>query len=371
VGGPVRDLIISNCKILVAGQDLDIAVEKEYQAVGEDLAQKLKAKIIRYQQFMTMTLQLKDLTHIDIAQTREEVYSKPAVLPRVFPATITEDLKRRDFTINAMAMEIKSKPPYAVIDPFEGRKDLSNKIIRVLHECSFIDDPTRIFRAIRFAIRFRFKIEPETELLMKTAIKQGYLNLLSGERILYELKLIMNEKQSVAILYQLQNYRIISKLFNIKLPKRFFLEQELIHQSYLKLIHFFSYLPESIWSKYPLTKETAATILALNKFPTMRTKLVKAPKPSEIYKTLKPIPASALEIVSILEKSAIKEKIDVYLVKYSKVKTFVSGKTLKQLQIPSGKIYSQILTGLLYQKLDGKIKTKKQELNYIENFKEK
>lgn len=365
VGGPVRDMIMSKKKSLIIGQDLDIAVENNFSEIGESLAKELNAKIIRYPQFMTMTIELKDSSHIDIAQTREEIYHKPAVLPRVLPALIDIDLNRRDFTINAIAMEIKSKPPYPIIDPFNGRKDLKEKKIRVLHQQSFVDDPTRIFRAIRFATRLGFKIEPKTEALMRSAIKHGYLKLLSGERILYELKLIMNEKKSIDILKSLQSCNIISNLFNVKLPKKFFIEQKNLADGNLKLIHFFSIIPESLWSKYPLLKDIVGSAKHLKEFPKYRNKLAKAIKPNQIYKILKAFDKPALEVLKYTEKEPIRIKVKNYLNKYSKVKIFTTGDMLKSLNIKPGPCYAKIMNELLYQKLDKKIKNKNDEMDYL------
>jgi tRNA nucleotidyltransferase (CCA-adding enzyme) len=365
VGGPVRDMIMAKKKLLIIGQDLDIAVENNFPEIGDSLAKELDAKIIRYPQFMTMTLGLKDSSHIDIAQTREEIYYKPAVLPRVLPALIDIDLKRRDFTINAIAMEIKSKPPYPIIDPFNGQKDLEEKKIRVLHQQSFVDDPTRIFRAIRFAIRLGFKIEPKTEALMKFAIKRGYLKLLSGERILYELKLIMNEKKSIDILKSLQSYNIISNLFCVKLIKKFFIEQKNLPNGNLKLIHLISVIPESLWSKYPLLRDAVMSARCLKEFPKYRDKLAKAKRASEIYKILKVFNKLALEILKYTEKESIRIKIKNYLNKYSKVKIFTTGDMLKSLNIKPGPRYANIMNELLYKKLDKKIKNKNDEMDYL------
>ena len=367
VGGPVRDWFLANCQTRLTDSqiDLDITVENNYEQVGRDLAHKFTAKIIHYPQFMTMTLSLKDGSHIDIAQTRKEYYPSPGALPKVSPASIKEDLKRRDFTINAMALEITKKPSYRITDPFNGRNDLKRKLIRILHPRSFIDDPTRIFRAIRFATRLGFKIETNTKTLMKKVIKGKLLRLLSGERVLYEIKMIMMERKSLQIIKSLQDFGIINKIFGIKLSKKFFLEHQPVTDSHSKLVHFFSYIPESSWTKYPLLKETMESSQVIRNFSAYRTKLIRRNKPSKIYQILKPIPNSALEILSLLEKKPITDKIKSYLTKYSKVKIFTTGETLKALKILPGPNYSKIMNEILYQKLDGNIKNKTDEMKYI------
>jgi tRNA nucleotidyltransferase/poly(A) polymerase len=137
------------------------------------------------------------------------------------------------------------------------------------------------------------------------------------------------------------------------------------HWCGVKLIHFFSNVPESFWVKYPLLKETTESARTLKKFPKYRNKLARAKKPSEIYRILNPIPNSTLEILFLLEKKTIKQKIKTYLDRYSKVKIFTNGETLKALKIQPGPNYTKIMNEILYQKLDNKIKTKNDEINYI------
>jgi tRNA nucleotidyltransferase/poly(A) polymerase len=371
VGGPVRDLIIHGSKTISEKPDLDIAVENKLEHIAKELAVSLNAEIIRYPQFMTITLKLDSGRHIDLAQTRQEIYPQPAMLPIVKKANLNEDLRRRDFTVNAMAIEIKPtvfRHPLSIVDPFNGRQDIKNKLIRVLHPKSFIDDPTRIFRAIRFAVRFGFTIEKLTDQLMQKAVCADLLKLLSGERILYELKLIMLEEKSAAIIKELQKRKVIKVLFGVTLPVKFLVENNMLAPEQ-RLAHFFSYVPESSYLKYPLTKETINTIKALKTFSVFRSKLLKAQKPSAIYKTLKPVPVTALEILSVLEKSLVRNKINLYLNKYAKVKIFSSGQTLKQSGLLPGRIFSELLSQLLYLKLDGRLKTKTDEINYLRKIK--
>ncbi|MCX7785179.1 MAG: hypothetical protein N2201_02985 [candidate division WOR-3 bacterium] len=370
VGGPLRDLLMKKGKSSPTITDLDIAVTKSYYNIGRDLAKKLKAKVIHYPQFMTLTLQCPML-RIDIAQTRKEYYPQPAVLPQVSPASIEEDLKRRDFTINAMALKLTKKPPYPIIDLFNGQRDLKASIIRILHTSSFIDDPTRIFRAIRFAVRFNFKIEPITKLLMKKAIFDNRINLLSGERILYELKMILQEKKATEILKTLQQFKIIENVFGVQLPKKFFQESQILDDFTdidAKLSHLFAYLPEPTWSRFPLTLEVKNCAKAIKNFSQVRKRLARTRLPSQIYQILSSLPKPALKILSLVEKKVISNKIKLFLEKYSKIKIYTSGKLLQSMQIPPGPIYRKILAGLRTQVLDGKIKGQKQEIDYIKTL---
>ena len=194
VGGPVRDLILRR-----ASPDLDIAVEDKPHEFGAVVAKEFGGRFVFHSRFLSgtilspLTSRLSPLAHIDITQTRAETYERPAVLPAVRPASIVGDLGRRDFTINSMALELTPGSFGTFIDPFDGRADVTQRRVRVLHARSFIDDPTRIFRCIRFATRLGFVIEQQTLELLRSAIEQRRPAFLTPERILYELRLICAE----------------------------------------------------------------------------------------------------------------------------------------------------------------------------------
>ena len=188
VGGCLRDLILG-----VKNLDLDIAIEGNGIIFAQNLAQKLKSRLKIHERFGTATLISSDGLKVDVATTRQEKYPYSAALPVVSPGSLSEDLKRRDFTINAMALNLAVDQEQKIIDPFGAQVDLASGIIRILHNLSFKDDPTRIFRAIRFSQRFNFKIEPQTLLLLKEAINDGLLNKVNPHRMRDELILILKE----------------------------------------------------------------------------------------------------------------------------------------------------------------------------------
>lgn len=188
VGGTVRDLILG-----VKNLDLDIVVEGDAIRLGEKLSEEIGGELVVHRQFGTCALVTKKALKIDLATARMETYKKPGALPDVRPSSLEDDLARRDFTINAMAMSINKNNFGRLIDPFGGRRDLARGAIKVLHNGSFIDDPTRIFRAARFESRPGFSIEARTLRLAKTAIRKGMLAKLSKYRIRKELVLILKE----------------------------------------------------------------------------------------------------------------------------------------------------------------------------------
>jgi tRNA nucleotidyltransferase (CCA-adding enzyme) len=188
VGGPVRDKLLG-----ISNYDLDFVVEGDGIKFAEVLNKKLKGRLITYKAFGTATIELKG-KRIDVVTARKESYKYPAAYPIVKPGAIKDDLFRRDFTINSMALAIDKKGLGRLVDFYGGRKDLTKGVIRVLHDKSFMDDPTRIFRAVRFSVRFGFKIEPHTKKLMKEAVLDGFLGEVNAGRIRKEIELFLKEK---------------------------------------------------------------------------------------------------------------------------------------------------------------------------------
>src|SRR6185295_6671142 len=170
VGGVVRDLLLKR-EIL----DLDLTVEGDGMAFARLVADRYGAGLAVFERFATARLAFPDGLKMDIATTRRESYAQPAVLPTVQPASIEEDLFRRDFTINAIAVQLNPHQFGSVFDPCGGQGDLRVRTIRVLHSGSFQDDPTRIFRAIRFEQRFGFRLERTTVGLLAQAASKDLI----------------------------------------------------------------------------------------------------------------------------------------------------------------------------------------------------
>jgi tRNA nucleotidyltransferase (CCA-adding enzyme) len=194
VGGPVRDRLLGR-----GGGDLDLSLDGKVREIGRAAARELGGAFRWHPRFLTGRIELPQ-AHIDIARTRTETYPAPAALPRVKPGSIEADLGRRDFTINAMAIEIRTRGRGRLLDPFEGRSDLDAGVVRALHDRSFNDDPTRAFRALRFATRFGFRIALSTRGWMRAAIAERAHERLSGERVAAELRRAWNEERPAAVL---------------------------------------------------------------------------------------------------------------------------------------------------------------------------
>jgi tRNA nucleotidyltransferase (CCA-adding enzyme) len=190
VGGAVRDLLLGTPLV-----DVDIAVESDAQAFARELVERRGGSARAYDRFGTATLDV-DGIRVDLARARRETYASPAALPDVEPAALAEDLGRRDFTINAMALRIVDGVAGEIEDPYDGRGDLERRLIRTLHPASFVDDPTRLLRAVRYAARLGFVLEEATERQARAAIADGAPATVSGPRIRAELVELLAEDEA-------------------------------------------------------------------------------------------------------------------------------------------------------------------------------
>jgi tRNA nucleotidyltransferase (CCA-adding enzyme) len=188
VGGTVRDILLGERSF-----DVDIAVEGDAIALAQSLADALGGRVRSHEKFGTAVVVYGDGERVDVVTARTEFYDAPAALPAVEHASIREDLFRRDFTINAMAVSLKGDDYGRLVDPFGGRADLEEKRIRVLHNLSFIDDPTRIFRAIRYENRYGFRMDEHTLRLARGCIEMGLVGDLSSARLRDELVALLEE----------------------------------------------------------------------------------------------------------------------------------------------------------------------------------
>jgi tRNA nucleotidyltransferase (CCA-adding enzyme) len=189
VGGAVRDLL-RGAEIV----DLDVAVEGDARAVARALADRVRGEAREHERFGTAKVRADDL-NLDVATTRRESYPEPGALPIVEEAGLREDLDRRDFTINAMAVGLSGDDLGHLYDPRGGRTDLEERVVRVLHERSFSDDPTRLLRALRYEARLGFRMDPDTELLARDAAAEGGLRTVSGARVRDELMDLLAEPE--------------------------------------------------------------------------------------------------------------------------------------------------------------------------------
>lgn len=199
VGGVVRDAVAG---VTRPARDLDVVIEGDGVAVARRLADATGSQFVAHARFLTASVQFSGGRRVDVATARTEHYEAPGALPRVRPAEIAEDLRRRDFTVNAMAAELSSGA-FHLVDPLGGRRDLAMRRLRILHPLSFVEDPTRIFRAGRYAVRLGLALDAWTAAARRLALEAAPFAALSGARLIAELRRALREPHAERVLARL------------------------------------------------------------------------------------------------------------------------------------------------------------------------
>ena len=367
VGGVVRDLLLDYPNF-----DLDLVVEGDALKLAQEIAGISQAKLVTHPHFGTAKLSYGNFT-LDVATARGETYAKPGALPTVAPGTLNNDLSRRDFSINAMAISLAPNNYGELIDSYQGKSDLEHGLIRILHPKSFSDDATRILRAIRYEQRLGFKLEPKTARLLKQDIPM--MDTISGDRIRHELELIFGEKSPEYAIKRLGELGVLQRInpalkYDGWVAEKFDKARQLNKPGQLISLYFCLFI-------YPLSeKENEQFVHRLN-IPaklaqalrdTLRLKsqlslLDKSSlKPSEIYYLLHEYEWLAIQANAIAtESSTICCHLRLFLDKLRYVKTFLNGEELKKLGISAGPEMGKILQTLHRAKLDGEVSTKAEE----------
>jgi tRNA nucleotidyltransferase (CCA-adding enzyme) len=207
VGGTVRDLLLG----LAPADHLDLAIEGDARSVARALSDRLGGQAREYERFGTAVVEVEGFEY-DMATTRTETYDEPGALPRVEAAALPDDLRRRDFAVNAMAIAVKGDDLGHLYDPHGGLPDLESGLLRVLHERSFADDPTRLLRGVRFEARLDFAFEPDTEVLAREAVEKEALSTVSEDRLGRELIKILEEQEAPTAVRRLRELGVTSAL---------------------------------------------------------------------------------------------------------------------------------------------------------------
>ena len=388
VGGCLRDLILG-----VKNLDLDIAIEGSGIIFAKNLAQRLKASLVIHQRFGTATLILSNSLKVDVASTRQEKYPYSAALPLVSPGSIQQDLKRRDFTINALAITLTIGKKQEIIDPYGGQHDLVSGKIRFLHNLSFKDDPTRILRAVRFSQRFGFKIESKTLIMLKEAISDGLLVTVSPHRMRDELILILKEQNPFKPLKELSNLGALSfistklkigrstQVFfalldkqiawfakNVKMPRP--LDNWLVY--FAGLLEPLNFLEiKVIMHRFGLRK---TEVQRLTSYYQWRDKLVsvlskKQLKPEQIFSLLQPLSYETIILLSVITKNKnFKKHMLAFFKIYHGMRLCISGDDLIKLGVLPGPKYQKIFAEVLAAKLNGQVKNRQTELALVKRL---
>jgi tRNA nucleotidyltransferase (CCA-adding enzyme) len=373
VGGAVHDLLLGRLNL-----DLDLVVEGD----AIKLAGSLQAgKVIVHPRFGTAKVYRHGLT-FDIATARGETYPHPGALPKVYPTDIETDLLRRDFTINAMAINLSPEKFGELLDPAEGEEDLALKLVRVLHQRSFTDDAIRMLRALRYEQRFDFHLEATTEELFRRDI--AMLNTISGDRIRHEIELILTEDFPEKVLRRAGELGVLQQIHpslkgNGWLGEKFALARQ--HASsylpklgqtqgsaptiyfILLVYHFTQQESEGFITHLKLPKRLAQPIReALQLKQILPSLAVPELTPSQIYHQLRNYSPQAILTTALASESPlIHQRLLTYLNQWCYIKPSLDGEDIKKLGILAGPCLGKILQKLQESKLDGKVATRDEE----------
>ncbi len=399
VGGAVRDLLLAKPEDPLLLDDIDLVVDGFHsaadQAAGVELARALQrlhpaARLQIHGRFQTAALlwhndPVLDSLWIDIATARTEFYPYPAANPEVEASSIQQDLYRRDFTINALAIRLTAPRTGELLDFFGGVLDLTAQQIRVLHANSFIEDPTRIFRAVRFAVRLGFQIDPQTEAYIRHAMASGIYRRVQSEvektpalqtRLRQELKYILDApywKPALELLDDLgaiccihadlqltdglwRQLRLVDRALN-----RFDPQQTIPHWLILLELILSQLEPAArvaVAENLQLPGDSIRRLRELEQQRTALSALPAAQRPSQVVQILGSFDRSTLILLAATAPRPIRQQIWQYLTRWSQIKSPLNGEALKELGYKPGKQFKQILRELKIATVDGMVNTR-------------
>ena len=368
VGGFVRDLLLGR-----PVNDLDVIVEGDAIKLGEELVKAHGGKLTPHLKFRTAIWQPAPDTStpdaIDLITARNETYLNPGALPTVRPSTIEDDLHRRDFTVNAMAVRIDREYFGELLDPLNGQVDLEKGLIRVLHPRSFIDDPTRIFRAIRYEQRYSFNFEPSTLGLINPE-SLAVITRLSGERIRHELDLIFEEEYSFKMIQRAGSLNMFDRihpdlpLFNTDYsdfmdmdPTLDFPVDKVAMGYMLWLMNLSADVILSISNRLDFDSDLHHAVWAVSQLSRSLPYLANS-TPSEWTYAIEKLPLLSIYVVYLVSRE--KALLD-YLSVWRHIKPHTTGDDLKSRGLPPGPRFGEILTQLRSAWLDGQVKNAQEE----------
>ena len=395
VGGAVRDLILG------AGNfDIDIVVEGNAVKFAKNFADFVKGSLVTHKKFGTATVMMawgrtkKERLRVDFATSRKEKYSYPGALPYVESSGLRDDLYRRDFTINAMAVALNSGNFGELIDLFGGMEHLQQGTVSVLHEGSFTDDPTRIFRAVRFEQRLGFKIDAFTERLIKKAIKSQMFSAAGNIRIREELILMLSEEDplpAVTRMHQLDELRFIHPgikmgpgtglLFkSVDKAWQWHERHKTVEEDPKKWLMYLMALFEglsgddnrAVCAKFAFSRADSARLILYKEDAGGALEILSQKKtvaPSAVYGRLRGLPYEV--ILMLYAKAGTKkaeERLEDFILKHGRMKTETNGNDLRRMGFKSGPRIGAVLDEILFARIDGKLKTRQDELSFARSL---
>jgi tRNA nucleotidyltransferase (CCA-adding enzyme) len=371
VGGSVRDILLG-----AQSFDVDIAVEGDAIAFARELARLLRGRLRAHEKFGTAVVIYGEEARVDVVTTRTEFYDAPAALPSVEHATILEDLFRRDFTVNAMAVSLRPDDFGRLVDPFGGRRDLAERRLRVLHNLSFVDDPTRIFRAVRYESRLGFRMDEHAVSLAHSCIEMGLFDDLSATRLREELVAILDEVDAPRSLLRLAEIgvaaavhphlaadeeaaelvvrsRELRDLYAPEVPNWRLGLAVLARR--LPTYEAYAWLGRLGLRRRDIERIVAAAVFA----PRLVERLEKEHSPAEIVALVKPVaPDAALIALAIRDLPALRQ----YFEQLQGLELEIGGDQLVELGMASSPRVGEILSELRRRKLNGELESREAEI---------
>jgi tRNA nucleotidyltransferase (CCA-adding enzyme) len=381
VGGVVRDLLLGFPNL-----DLDIVVEGDGIEFARLLAHEIKGRVRSHRKFGTAVVILSAGRRIDVATARTEFYERPAALPTVEVSSIRQDLYRRDFTINAMAVALTGERFGELLDYFGGLRDLERRHVRILHNLSFVEDPTRIFRAVRFEQRYGFELERQTEILARRAVEMEIVGKLTNARVRDELIDIFSEPcplpfkaverlEDLGALHTLHPDLVVSQAMRGRyrlMSKHCAEAMELVGEDVKKWIPSLAAMLEDLplqesekWCHQMRFKRdnTGAILQCLGRVPGI-IKIFSSEElsPSRVVDFLDPLVGEALAYLYILGGPQPRKNVVSYIERWMDIAPEIKGNDLAELGLKPSRAYTDILARLRAAKLDGKVKDREEEL---------
>jgi tRNA nucleotidyltransferase (CCA-adding enzyme) len=382
VGGWVRDLLLHEPNL-----DLDVMVEGDGIAFARRLGERLGGRVHEHPRFETAVVALPGGEKIDVATARAEYYESPGALPTVVHGNVKMDLLRRDFTVNALAVELNPARFGTLLDFFGGLQDLHDRVIQVLHSLSFVEDPTRVFRAIRFEQRLHFRLGESTRRLIRDAVAKDLLETVGGARIFGELAQILKERNPLPALARMEEFGVL----------RYVHPRLRVTRSVLRLfgalrrrlgalgeqgreccwVLYLAALCEGLGpraiagfaERLAMPPRTAARLAALAIDGRRLQKKLEAARPwraSAVHALLSPWPREvAIYVWARTTGRAAAEAVRSYLAEGAAVATELKGRDLLALGYRPGPIFREILAALLAEKLEGGARTREDELAWV------
>jgi tRNA nucleotidyltransferase (CCA-adding enzyme) len=368
VGGAVRDLLLGRGHI-----DLDIAVEGDAAPLARDLAAALGGRAVLHPRFGTAVVRAPGVS-ADLARTRREKYARPGALPDVEPAPLEEDLGRRDFTFNAMALRL-TRPVGSLMDPFGGQRDLAEGLVRVLHPRSFQDDATRILRAVRYAARLSFRIEEETLYVLRRDL--SYLDTVSGARLRRELELLLREEAAPSAAALAQELGVLGALHPLLAADQAVLAAwaEALAGAHLAPVEEMGLCliqrcasgeeVRALSDRLHLTGRLERAISDFVRLGRLFAKLDAPPAPAEAVRLLKGLSAGAVWARAVAGSEPGRETCRRYLLEWRRVRPILRGDDVIALGVAPGAEVGRALTRLRIERLEGRLRSREEEEAFV------